>query len=291
MAFYACLTIQADNNFQPILNDDYVWYYTKVGYGSPDNCSQAKLWLEGDTIISGKMYKKCWSFGLDTVINPQVVALEAFMREENGKVWMLANTPPLSNLPRYLCYGDKSIETCIYDLNLNVGDSLYIRDFYMPYYKTLYIKSVGKETIHGVEHKYQIVTPCPETKLGDVKVIEGIGCSLDPERKYGPVSGYLPFPYMVNYYSSTYSFQECYLTKIENKVGDIIVDYFDLTSLSSVGEEKLEVFTENGKIVINGDYSTCSVIDINGRYVSSSQLSSGIYIVTVDGIPHKVLVR
>lgn len=62
--------VYSTDTYLLILNDDYVWYYVKVGYNSPDNCSEAKLWLEGDTIIDEKIYKKCWSFGLDTVINP-----------------------------------------------------------------------------------------------------------------------------------------------------------------------------------------------------------------------------
>lgn len=58
------------------------------------------------------------------------------------------------------------------------------------------------------------------------------------------------------------------------------------------GHSKVNVYaTEDGDIVVDGEYSQMSVYDIMGRTARSTDLASGLYIVRVDGRSFKIAVR
>lgn len=52
----------------------------------------------------------------------------------------------------------------------------------------------------------------------------------------------------------------------------------------------VKVHAENGTIVVDGQYSTLSVYNLVGSRCGTTDLASGIYVVTVDGTTHKIRV-
>lgn len=63
----------------------------------------------------------------------------------------------------------------------------------------------------------------------------------------------------------------------------------DHIATSDCGEMSVYA-TSAGDIIVNGEYSQMRVYDIYGRATASTSLAPGIYIVSVDGKPHKVAV-
>lgn len=56
-------------------------------------------------------------------------------------------------------------------------------------------------------------------------------------------------------------------------------------------DHTVKVYGANGQIVIEGDYASATVHSVSGLQQASMTVSPGVYIVTVDGRTHKVVVR
>ncbi len=67
------------------------------------------------------------------------------------------------------------------------------------------------------------------------------------------------------------------------------------TSISSVADQSMKVYALNGELVIEGDYLSAKVYDLNGRLMPKARLNAGIYVVSVEthtGVyNHKVVVE
>ena len=53
----------------------------------------------------------------------------------------------------------------------------------------------------------------------------------------------------------------------------------------------VNVYGANGEIIIEGDYETAEVYDLQGRMSTSLQVPAGVYVVRVDGNAYKVAVK
>ncbi len=66
------------------------------------------------------------------------------------------------------------------------------------------------------------------------------------------------------------------------------------TSISSVADQNMKVYATNGQLVIEGDYLSAKVYDLNGRLMPKARLNAGVYVVSVEthtGVyNHKVVV-
>ena len=66
----------------------------------------------------------------------------------------------------------------------------------------------------------------------------------------------------------------------------------DVDEISSdITDKQISVYTETGRIVVNGNYQNAEVFDMYGRLQPSLEVPAGLYIVRVDGTPFKVLVK
>lgn len=66
----------------------------------------------------------------------------------------------------------------------------------------------------------------------------------------------------------------------------------DVDEISSdITDKQISVYTETGRIVVNGNYQNAEVFDMYGRLQPSLEVPAGLYIVRVDGNPFKVLVK
>ncbi len=66
----------------------------------------------------------------------------------------------------------------------------------------------------------------------------------------------------------------------------------DVDEISSdITDKQISVYTETGRIVVNGNYQNAEVFDMYGRLLPSLEVPAGLYIVRVDGTPFKVLVK
>jgi hypothetical protein len=55
--------------------------------------------------------------------------------------------------------------------------------------------------------------------------------------------------------------------------------------------KSVNVYGSNGRIVIDGDYNTVEIFDLQGRVSNSLDVPAGVYVVRVDGETFKVVVR
>lgn len=60
---------------------------------------------------------------------------------------------------------------------------------------------------------------------------------------------------------------------------------------SDISEAAVNVYGAEGEIIISGDYNTAEVYNLQGAAMGSLRVPAGIYVVRVDGIAHKVVVR
>ncbi len=74
-----------------------------------------------------------------------------------------------------------------------------------------------------------------------------------------------------------------YATKNMSSVDEITEDL--------IGGNAASVYGDFGRIVIEGDYTTAEVFDVKGMQYGSLEVPAGFYVVRVDGISHKVLVK
>lgn len=66
----------------------------------------------------------------------------------------------------------------------------------------------------------------------------------------------------------------------------------DISGVSDISTSSdARVIGSKGRIIIEGDYSTLHISDIAGRSVNALEVPAGLYIVTLDGISSKVIVR
>lgn len=63
------------------------------------------------------------------------------------------------------------------------------------------------------------------------------------------------------------------------------------TDMISTGSNTATIRGENGSIIIDGDYTSACVYDLYGSQRGMTNLTPGLYIVKVDGNPHKILLR
>nr|MBD5377002.1 hypothetical protein [Bacteroides sp.] len=73
----------------------------------------------------------------------------------------------------------------------------------------------------------------------------------------------------------------------------VLVGTSDLTEIDSImgSEPAVSVRGENGRITIVGDYTSAAVFDLMGRSYPSLRVPAGTYVVNVDGVASKVIVK
>lgn len=73
----------------------------------------------------------------------------------------------------------------------------------------------------------------------------------------------------------------------------VVITNMAVAGIESAGEfnSGVKVYGADGRIVIEGDYDTAEVYNLNGMLQTSFEVLPGAYIVRVDGTTHKVIVR
>lgn len=73
--------------------------------------------------------------------------------------------------------------------------------------------------------------------------------------------------------------------------GEFYFEYIEVNCVEDISNPVVNVIGQKGRIDIHGEYNSAKVYNLNGILCSSENLTAGIYIVDVDGIKHKVIVR
>jgi len=71
----------------------------------------------------------------------------------------------------------------------------------------------------------------------------------------------------------------------------IVLTNANVAGIEDAAGDSVAVKGGRGEIIISGTYDEANVYDIYGRKLPSLHVSAGLYIVTVDGVSHKVIVR
>ena len=214
-----------------------------------------KYFIEGDTLINGKEYKKLYSFNVD---NQRVKTYVMALREEYNKVFFL----PTNSTKEYL----------LYDFGLAVGSTVMVSNVYQTENSEISIKVIDDRVlnINGVERRLmkvcRILTVDNETYTFPAGWwIEGIGSEL------GLLNNWIFKPQGNNFFYEC-SIGEKTLFSVDSfnpleydlnddgfeNVGDISVLYTFIA-----GKNNDNVYTHNSDL--NGD-DTVNVGDVSKLY-------------------------
>ena len=188
MLTYAA-TVSADE-YKPMIRQDRVWLCTSHELGENTakyiNFKDSKVIMDKTYTRVSTIKKVTWDFGMTNIrIEENIDETEAWMREENGKVYLLLDgwepDPDMNSDSSTGPY-----EGLLYDFNAEVGSSYegisqyrrFINDPGRYCEGSYHVSSVGMETVGDEEVKCWNVGFRPaqdDTYMGSYPIVEGIG--------------------------------------------------------------------------------------------------------------------
>ncbi len=266
--------------YYPFIAESKTWSeiqaYTVFVPPYPVYLSTNSFKLEGDTVITGKIYKKLYTCSADPSISNWELSSDYLYREESGKVFKLF-------------FGTEQ-EEVMYDFNLKVGDSVCVDSIYANPYA--YVTLTDSLLIDGVYHK-QIHFDMPP----DIWV-EGLGSLNSP---FNPIQYYFYYPggyellCVTNQSGNIYmnpSYHHCYIDTIlitgqpelpqrpeELMVINNPMQTFSMIKIQGTSKtfEKYSLLNSNGVIMKTG------LIKNNPFIIRRESLPAGIYFLKVYG--------
>ena len=214
---FASIAVQAQaqsEDYLPLVREGVRWHYVKTVYGfinEIDSRSNIYYEFKGDSIRTGKSYKKCYV----TSTIPEESKLEALVREENKKVY------------RYL---NDNEETLIYDFN---PSELFVSC--VTANSPSLFTPIENVKIEGVECKrYQLGDALDEENdiFTNCVLVEGIGV----DQAYADYfHGNLLYP-LIGYYSG--NFETVYsFDRVEDLNGTVLYDPQKVTAIADMKVE------------------------------------------------------
>lgn len=261
-----CIGLSAQNyEYVPLVREGIEWGYANIEYSFHGDLTGAysshRIRLVGDTLISGKTYKKCFAY-TSCVFDEKDAFNIGWIREENKKVYFLYNSK--INIYDFYKTGGipfqdpNSTERIIYDFTPEkVGDVvnldiLYPEEFIVS--KVEYIKindSLRKLITLGAQFS------------GDITIVEGIGIF-----KNG--GGDLIFPHrerlacMCSEYTTYLNYIRTFggLYEYKNR-DDIPLEFKDCTgSVGAINNDNIQISKTNGTITIEIPESGYHVVEL-----------------------------
>ncbi len=274
-------------NGTPLVREGNEWFYYDAY-----SCS-FRHYIKGDTVLNGIRYKKlyeespCQGLSRKQYVNEEV----AFMREENGRVYVVQDTirsfatcgtSTIFNRCVKGEYYDLNQEWVLYDFGNMENYISQINNFFAPFEREEPIHVYYVEQISGVEGVLDPNRPCyavyndyygPATAYARHcgTFIEGVGFVTDVNPFIGDLISYQFF--------GTTCLKHNQLVYLKNAEGEYL--YLDEKLMPSgialLKHSDLKVSASNGHISISlpdyVNYGMIEVIDINGRVVKTQYMT------------------
>ena len=240
----------------------------------------------GDTVINTKTYRKLY--------NKQSSSLHSFYREFNKRIY--------SKYPLGGTFGNDTAEFVLYDFNLNVGDTVYIK---VPTSWSVVCPATLKRVIATIS---STVLPSGTHKTFDFQTISGTCCPMPPFKWIEGVGSDVGLLYNLNYYywsiclSNPGPYQINLVCNFRNGVS-----YYSngctitgLNTLTNIASENVNVFPnpnsgqQNVNVIATENIKSLSIKDVLGKevkFISNinskeynadlNSLSNGVYLITI----------
>ncbi len=272
---------EAEYEYVPIVREGVEWGYVIEPPTFPPHgqTEYYRLQFSGDTVISGKTYKKCYLYQTSS-LDTATATLHGFMREENKKVYYVPN--PNEEFSGSLWETETMFyqerygydERVIYDFDLNVGDT------FEPAGLPINITEISYVEVDGKMRKYY-----NEQYNGIYSFLEGAGA-------IGAMCGDMAYPF-TDWLMGTGAIR----FNFERNVADGRIVYksdeFDDRdpTCSGVAATAMQspaiTITVAGKTVtasaLGNGTITATIHDINGRTVDTAQSADGSLTVDMAG--------
>ena len=235
-------TVSADENLASFVSKDKVWHYNKcTHHHMPDERLDVEeghllMFTPDDTLINHTAYSVLAHLSPDS----NAVGTLAFMREEDGRLFVILNHPIFEQMGREVPPGT---EIMAFDFNAEAGHSyqgIVIGDIMER--GNVFVNSVGSTTVDGTVFRTQRLWHSPNAGSGKL-VIEGIGCD-------GPSWFYIPEigTYMAGLTNVDVRF---YLDHVADAEGNVIFGKEDFDR-ASVGSIQNDLCDDRRKYDLNG---------------------------------------
>lgn len=261
--------IRSSGEDAPILvREDRVWkYYQRFNNMFEDYRDNTEIYTNlrffGETEINGKVYKNCRIWAAENDFSPEIAPVIAYMREDNGKVYMIQSNYEYGVLEENYgvsiqpatstaCATDGNIEALIYDFNAAAGDVIYVNkdlvDDENAYDEVLWTTDFfdGKDNYTIQACKSHIFSKWVYS------VVYGVGTT----------TGLLPFPGSFTYTSGM--------------TPHSLLGLYDLNDNLIFDHESNMIFIDSVKNVDLDNSVTSEYFDVNGQRVETPV--KGIYI-------------